>query len=72
MSTLQKDGFDKKLAFERQYHCKSCGRRGVVNPEAKYSETGNRCCVERSSMRGICRLFKVSSPTLAKWLKKAC
>jgi len=26
---------------------------------------------EGSSMRGICRIFKVSRPTLAKWLKKA-
>jgi transposase-like protein len=60
---------------KQQYPCKSCGRRGVVNPEARHSEAGKERILnayfERPSMRGICRIFKVSRPTLAKGLKKS-
>jgi insertion element IS1 protein InsB len=28
---------------KQQYICKSCGRRGVVNPEARHSEAENQC-----------------------------
>jgi len=60
-------------------NCKSCGRRGVVNPEARHSEEKRRegekerrlnAYFERPSMRSICRIVKVSRPTLAKWLKR--
>jgi transposase-like protein len=46
-----------------------------VNPEVKHSEEEKErirnAYFEHSNMRNICRIFKVSRPTLAKWLKKA-
>ena len=60
---------------KQQYICKACGRSGVVNPEEKYSEQEKtkilNAYFERPSMRGIQRIFGVSRPTLAEWLKKS-
>jgi transposase-like protein len=70
---LIKNGHSKN--GKQQYICKSCGRRGVVNPEPRHTETEKAQILaayfERPSMRGICRIFNVSRPTLAKWLKKS-
>ncbi len=59
---------------KQQYICKACGRSGVVNPTQKYSEEEKarilNAYFERASMRGIQRIFGVSRPTLAQWLKK--
>ena len=57
------------------YKCKSCGRqsREGAQPErysAAQKEQMLRAYNERSSMRGITRVFGVSRPTLIDWLKK--
>jgi len=60
---------------KQQYICNSCGRRGVVNPKARHSDEEKEQILttyfKGPSMRGLCRLFKVSRPTLVKWLKKS-
>lgn len=60
---------------KQQYHCKDCDAYGLVNPNHHYSperkEEILKAYQERSSMRGISRIFGVSRPTLAKWLKKS-
>jgi transposase-like protein len=60
---------------KQQYHCKDCGAYRLANPTRYYSQESKekilRAYQERSSMRGISRIFGVSRPTLAKWLKKS-
>jgi len=61
---------------KQQYICKACGRRGVINArKAKHGEAEKERILnarfERPSMRGICRIFNISRPTLAKWFKKS-
>lgn len=62
---------------KQQYICKNCGYTGVINPQpkTKHSEEEKEKILnayfERPSMRGICRIFDVSRPTLALWLKKS-
>jgi len=58
-----------------QYHCKDCGAYRVLQPKVRYSEEEKEKILkvyrERASMRAIQRLFGVSRPTLARWLKKS-
>ena len=58
-----------------QYHCKDCGAYRVLRPKVRYSEEEKEKILqvyrERTSMRAIQRLFGVSRPTLARWLKKS-
>jgi transposase-like protein len=58
----------------QQYKCKDCGAYGVLEPRRGYTaeqrEQILNAYYERSSMRGVQRVFRVSRPTLAKWLKK--
>ena len=60
---------------KQKYICKDCGYNGVLNPDVGYTEAEKEqilnTYLERPSMRGICRIFGVSRPTLAKWLKKS-
>lgn len=60
---------------KQQFRCKDCGRTGVLTPSEWYSESEKERIIaayfERPSMRGVCRIFGVSRPTLAKWLKNA-
>ena len=62
------------MSGKQQYICKAYGCSGVVNPKEKYSEQEKEKIInayfERPSMRGIERIFGVTRPTLAKWLKK--
>jgi len=57
-----------------QYKCKACGTYGVLAPRRGYTEAQKEQIInayyERPSMRGIQRIFGVSRPTLATWLKK--
>ncbi len=59
---------------KQKFHCKDCGTWGVLNPSGRYSEEEReqiiRAYYERSSMRGIERIFGVSRHTLSSWLKK--
>jgi transposase-like protein len=58
----------------QQYVCNDCGKRGVLEPKHRYSEAQKEQILsayqERSSMRGVQRIFGVSRPTLVSWLKK--
>ena len=70
---LVKNGFS--VSKKQKYICKNCGFNGVVNPERRYTEAEKEMIMnayqERSSMRGVCRIFGVGFPTLSKWLKSA-
>jgi transposase-like protein len=59
----------------QQYHCKSCGAYGVLDPEPnRYADKEKRKILrtyqERGSVRAIERIFGVSRNTLLRWLKK--
>ena len=58
----------------QQYWCKDCGKRTVLELRPRYTEEKKEQIIadyyERSSMRGVERVFGVSRPTLAAWLKK--
>lgn len=58
----------------QQYKCNDCDAHGVLEPSRGYSEEQREQIInayyERPSMRGVQRIFGVSRPTLAKWLKK--
>jgi len=60
---------------KQQYRCKNCGRGGVLNPSVPYTAAEKEQILnayyERPSMRGIQRMFGVTRPTLAAWLKKS-
>ncbi len=69
-SWLVKNGRDYKGA--QKYYCKDCGAYGTLNPQPKYCESDKerimRAYFERSSMRGVARIFGVARQTLARWL----
>ena len=52
----------------QQYKCKDCGAHGVLEPRYSYTEEEREQIIndyyERSSMRGIQRVFGVSRPIL--------
>jgi|SRR6266516_382892 len=56
-----------------QYHCKDCGAYRVLKPKLTSSEieqqTVLRACLERSSLRGVERIFDVARQTVAQWIK---
>ena len=70
---IVKNGSNK--AGTPQFHCKACGQYGTLNPKQRYTpeqrETILKAYFERPSMRGSQRIFGVSRPTLATWLKKS-
>ena len=70
---IVKNGHNAK--GKQQYRCKSCGRGGVLHPSVPYTEAQKERILnayyERPSMRGIQRVFGVTRPTLATWLKKS-
>ena len=69
---ITKNGFSP--SGKQKYKCYCCGYNGVLNPQKGYTEAAKEQIInaylERPSMSGICRIFGVSRPTLAKWLKK--
>ena len=70
---LYRHGFT--AAKVQRYKCRDCGRNSRESPQhEKYTseqkETILRAYQERSSMRGIQRIFGVTRPTLSAWLKK--
>jgi transposase-like protein len=61
----------------QQYWCKDCGKRTVLELRPRYTEEKKEQIIadyyERSTpsaVRGVGRVFGVSRPTLAAWLKK--
>ena len=60
----------------RQYLCKDCGCSKTLVPQQRgYSpekkEEVLRAYQESSSIRGVCRTFKISRSTVTDWLKKS-
>ena len=59
---------------KQQYLCKDCGVRRIFESEKKYNESRKgeiiRTYLERSSLRGLERIFNVSRQTVSEWLKK--
>jgi transposase-like protein len=68
---------DGKAANGKQrLRCRECGRRSRESPgSAGYSEEFKaqvlRAYQERTSLRGLQRVFGVSRQTVTKWLKKS-
>ncbi len=61
---------------QQRYRCRACGRTFIETPgsaahDAAFRETVLRAYHERPSMRGICRIFRISRNTLVAWLKKS-
>lgn len=59
----------------QRYKCRDCGRRSRQNPRPNgYAEeqraTILRAYQERSSLRGLTRIFGVSRTTVSTWIKK--
>src|SRR6266700_7875819 len=57
-----------------QYHCKDCGVYRVLKPSRTSSseteqQTVLRACLERSSLRGVERIFDIARQTVAQWIK---
>ena len=59
---------------KKQYLCKDCGARRILESEKKYNESRKgeiiRAYFERTSLRGLERIFHVSRQTVSGWLKK--
>jgi transposase-like protein len=60
---------------KQKYLCRSCGRQSRDNPQSNaYSEARKeeilRAYREKSSLRGISRIFGVSRNTVSSWVKK--
>jgi transposase len=55
--------------------CRACNKTFCLNPgttahSEEFKQQVLAACHERSSMRGVCRIFKISRNTLAAWLEK--
>jgi len=70
---LTKNGMN--ACGNQQYHCKTCGTYGVLEPHEPYTQEEKdlilKAYQERSSMRGIERSHGVCRQTLSAWLKKS-
>ncbi|MBK8183210.1 MAG: IS1 family transposase [Candidatus Competibacteraceae bacterium] len=61
---------------KQRYHCRACGRSFREQPEAPgYTDAAKaqilRAYQERTSLRGLSRIFGVSRNTVSAWLKKS-
>ncbi len=71
---IERNGTDYKGS--QKYHCLNCGAYGTLKPQSRsYSQPFKKLVIrayrERSSMRGIERIFGIARQTLARWLKEA-
>ena len=71
-SNIIKNGHNS--AGKQQYLCKNCGARRILESEKKYNESRKgeiiRTYLERTSLRGLERIFHVRRQTVSGWLKK--
>jgi IS1 family transposase/transposase-like protein len=69
-TNLVRNGHDYKGA--QKFHCKDCDAYGTLDATGRYSQERQaeilRSYRERSSMRGVSRIFGVTRQTLARWL----
>ena len=61
---------------KQRYRCRTCGRSFVRNPGTAAYDTARkeeilRAYHERTSLRGLSRVFGVSRNTVTRWLKKS-
>ena len=61
---------------KQRFGCRECGRTFRENPQRNGYEEARREEIlrayhERSSLRGLTRIFGVSRQTVTKWLKKS-
>jgi transposase-like protein len=70
---IVKNGINGK--GKQKYHCKECKSYGVLNPYRGHSEELKeqimKAYFEKSSLRGLERIYKVSRITITKWIKKS-
>jgi transposase-like protein len=59
----------RNASGNQQYRCKGCGACKVLEPTVRYGagrkEEILRAYQERASLRGVCRVFGVSRPTVS-------
>ncbi|MEI7475432.1 MAG: IS1 family transposase [bacterium] len=71
-SKIVKNGHN--ASGKQQYLCKNCGAHRILESEKKYNEARKgeiiRAYLERTSLRGLERIFHVSRQTVSDWLKK--
>ena len=69
---ITKNGKDEK--GKQKFHCHNCKYYGTLEPKVKYTQEKKdeilRAYEERSSMRGLERIFGVARQTVASWIKK--
>ena len=57
-----------------RYLCKDCGITRVIDPSEQYGETTHKLAIkayqDRSSLRGVGRIFGISHQTVFNWVKK--
>ncbi len=70
---IVKNGKDGK--GKQKYRCKKCKSYGVLNPYRGHSEEIKeqimKAYFEKTSLRGLERIYKVSRITIMKWIKKS-
>jgi len=68
---LVKNGHDYKGS--QKFKCKTCGRYGTLQGKKGYSQQRRdqvkRAVLERSSIRGLARIFAMSRQTIMTWLQ---
>ena len=71
-SNITRNGTNK--CGNAQYHCNDCGAYRVLEPHLPYTENEKETILkayqERSSMRGLKRIFDVARQTVAAWIKE--
>jgi IS1 family transposase len=72
-TNIEKNGTDYKGS--QKYHCLACNTYGTLAPQSRaypqfFRDLVLRAYRERSSMRGIARIFSIARQTLARWLKE--
>lgn len=69
---IRKNGYTS--GRKQKFHCKDCNRYGTLFPFKKYTEEKKEAILkayeERTSMRGIQRVFGPCYHTLSRWLKE--
>ena len=60
---------------QEQYHCLDCNAYRVLRPKRKEATKNSKlrdkalkACLERCSLRGVCRIFNIGRQTLRNWI----
>lgn len=69
---IKKNGYN--VSGSLQYYCKDCKASKVLNPKNRYTEEKKEQIIkayfERTSLRGLTRIYGVDRKTVSAWLKK--